>query len=383
MSSFKTAGTIVDVNAAQGDRLLVGGGLLYASVNPTVQAPGQYIEQTPREAGALWRVFSKSPPKMYVRVHPDLVSITKAKVGFLVDGYLAWGRRQRKGIIALVGGLSTGDYGFQLDVLVFDRGQLIDIFDKQLPSPNSPEFQLAAQSVVGEIRDKYKADRIVLAAPLVDLQIPGTEHIGAQPLKLIKFARLTLLEKQRVSWYIPAAASVAGMAFYVGAIALPWSRYATAVDDFERAAKSPEITAHGGLDAGYKAVMSQRRHFMEAPRRQQSLPSVLLSIVRGVGVVPGIRILEMRLPAPSVGVANDPSLVVSQNPESKAIGAGAQPDVQMRLSVAKSGTSAMEQGKAVIGTLSESTGMELRIVPQGWRDEGDRRVYTIEGFMHG
>ncbi len=368
-------------------KLLIGGQLVFASMSANAVPPSKnYFAQTPREAvGGLFSGLQKRNPKVYVHVHPSVLDMPKARYGFTIDAYLAWGIKQRKGQFALIGGIEREDGEFLVDVLVFDAGQLIELYDQELPERSSVRFQAAAQSVIDGVKRKYPKAHVAQAAPLGDWGIPNVEYIGDKPLKRLSYRPLAKTVDSRRELLVPAAIVLAGVAFNVGAIGMAWNKYSEAQVRYENAASDPNIKMQGGIDSNYINVMTQRRLFMETPRRQDVLPSKVLDIVRGVGVLPGVQIVEMKLPAPSISLQEASGIVVISEAKknSDLLTDDRVPDAWLRISVPRSAGSALEQAQQVVETLRGSTGMSLRLVHRGWQDENTRRIFTIEGFIHG
>lgn len=367
-------------------RLLIGGQLVFAAMQAGNTPPKGYVAQMPREAvSGLLAGFKKNNPKVHVHVHPSALELPKTRFAFAIDAYLTWGAKQRSGTVALFGGIERNDGGFHVDVLVFDEGRLVELYDQELPERGSSRFGAAAESIVSQLRAKFPGVRVLQAAPLSDWGLTGVEYVGERPLKHLSFKPLSRSLNDRGHLALPAAIVLAGVLFNIGAVGMAWTNYRNAVSRYDAAAADPEIAKQGGIDSNYINVMTQRRVFMEAPRRQDLLPAKILSIVRGIGVLPSVQIVEMKLPAPSIGA--QPSSGVVVNPEGSKdkdlITPERVPDTWMRISVPKSNGSALDQAHDVLSTLARSTGMTLRLVQRGWQDDGARRIFTIEGFIHG
>lgn len=385
-TKFFTIASPSDVAAAQGRKLLIGGQMVFAAMQSANVPPKGYVPQQAREVVAgLLAGFRKNNPKVYVHVHPSVLDLPKARFAFVVDAYLAWGTRQRKGQVALIGGIERKDGGFHVDVLVFDNGQLVALYDRELPERSSARFETAAESVVSQVKEKYPKVRVVQAAPLENWHLQNVEYLGEKPLKWLSFKPLTRTVSGRRHLIIPSAIVLAGAMFNAGAIGVAWNNYEESLTRYDVAASDPEIAKQGGVDSNYINVMTQRRLFMEAPRRQDLLPSKILSIVRGIGVLPSVQIVEMKLPAPSIDAQPNSGLVVNPQGERNKglITSDRVPDAWMRISVPKSNGSALDQAQIVLATLAASTGMTLRLVHRGWQEESSRRIFTIEGFIHG
>ena len=381
-------GNIAYVNEEPGRRLMIGGSLVFVSMKSSVMPPKGFIAQRPRDAiGGLLGSLKKSAPKLFVYVDEKLLALQKTRFAFAIDSYLSWGLRQKKskGLFVLMGGVEHDGGEFNVDVLVFENGQLIDLYDRELPARKSIRFVATAESVLNDIYVKYPKARVYQAGPMGDLDLPRLDYIGDKPLKGMSYRPLTVSTSSRGDYLIPAAIGAAGFLFYLAAISSGWSKYSEALARYDEVAADPAIKKQGGVDANYIGVMNQRRFFMEAPRRQDLLPHAALKIVRGIGAVPQVQIIEMRLPSPVVNV--QPQVGISMVPTVKnnndLITAERVPDASIVISVPRGGESAMDQARTVMGIIADRTGMSLRLAHNGWSDEGKRRKFTIEGFIHG
>jgi hypothetical protein len=367
-------------------KLLVGGELVVSAMHANqVQAKG-FIAQKPRDAvGGVLSSLSKDATKVHVSVHPNLLDIGNCRVAFTIDGYMSYGLSQRKGTVAVLGGIERDDGAFHVDILVFESGRLADLYDRELPEKTSITFEAAAESVIDEIRSKYPRAKVVQAAPLSDWEIEGVEYVGEKALKRLSFYPISKTGSSRGGLLLPSAVGVMGCLIFCGAIGSGWNKYSEAQARYEAAATHPAIKEQGGVDNDYINVMSQRRFFMEGPRKQDLMPDLALNIVRGVASVQAVQIVELKLPAPAVNPQGPQVGIPIVNPDGNPnlITAARVPDCWIRISVPRANSSAMDQAKDVIKMIANSTGMSLRLVHQGVQDDRTRRIYTIEGFIHG
>lgn len=352
-----------DVPSGAG-RVLVGGELVYAAIGSMAQVPVDYVTQVPREMPAnVWQRVIRNGQKVAISIHPVLASTPKLRVGIVLDGYLAWGRRKAKEPTVLIGGVASKDRIY-LDVLVFSNGKLVEVTDRSLPTENDDEFSGAAHLMVQGLRDQYKDHQIVVAGPMGDLRVPDTVYIGAQPLKYVRYRSVSALKGKDTYLLRPLALVAASAVFYLGAIGIGWTRLSSATTDHQAVASSPEVVKHGGVDAAYVGVMKERRLFMQAPRNQEHLAAALVSVARGVSAVPGVKIQEMRLP----GLKNGDSPAA---------------DVDLKVSVPKIGNTSLGQGQTLVGELARNTGLNWSSAGAAWREDGGRRIYTLEGKANG
>ncbi len=384
MSKFVILGNTRNIREITSRKLLIGGQAVFASMQPTTPPQG-FVQQAPREAaGGLLSGFKKNMPKVYVYVDPKLFELPKARYALTLDAYLGWGVRHRKGVTVLIGGLETDDET-SVEVLVFDSGGLIDLADRNLPERSSTKFRSAADALIDDYRARFPSARFVQAAPLSDWELVGVDYIGEKPLRRVSYRPLVKTISAKTGYVIPVAIALVGVAFYGGALSKGWGRYTRAVAEYEQAAADPAIQKQGGIDVGYLDVMQQRRFFMDEPRRQEILSQKTESFVRGIGAVQDVKIIELKLPAPSINPQSQIGVTISpENAQAKnKLNGDRAPDVWMTISVPRSDAPAIDQAKQVMTTIANSTGMSLRLAHQGWKDDQSRRIYTIEGFIHG
>lgn len=197
----------------------------------------------------------------------------------------------------------------------------------------------------------------------------------------LRFKPLTAAKAAQDRYGFPIAATVAGLAVFGSLTAHGWSAYSEAGERFEVAKRDPSVKKQGGVDNNYYNLMTQRRQFMEAPRRQDVLSNKTMDIIKGIGVLPQVQIIEIKMPAPSISASHAVGLSSAPtNPN--LVDVNRAPDVWMKISVPKSQGAAIYQAREVIRALISSTGMSIRTASQGWTEENGRRVFMLEGFIH-
>lgn len=386
LTAYESVSALKEASAR---KALIGGQLVFATMVAATQPPKGYVAQSPRDAvGGLLASFQKQVPKMYVYIHPELFELAKTRFALTVDAYLAWGLRQRRGETVVIGGTERVDGSTHIDVLVFDSGKLIALYDRELPERDNARFNIAVDALIQQVRTDYPKARIKQAAPLTDWAIDGVEYIGEKPLSSATYRPLSKATSDKGSYLLPVGVAVAGVLFNFAMIGLAWNNFEAAQDEFESASASQDVRAAGGVDSDYINLLTQRQTFMETPRRQDVLPSKVLHIVRGIGVLPGVQIISLQLPAPGIS-APSADAVHAIHPDEKRnldlITADRIADAQMRISVPRTEEAALVQAKSVLGAVARSTGMSLRLTMRGYQDDSakNRRIFTIEGFIHG
>ncbi|MCX7173832.1 MAG: hypothetical protein NT159_07890 [Proteobacteria bacterium] len=365
-------------------KVLLAGDTVFASLQQFV--PDNFVRQAPREAvGGLFAQFRKNVKKVYLSIDDRIFDIpSKVRFGIAMEGYIAWGlRHSRRDTLILFGGAET-DKATDVSIFVFVNGEVAEIDEKLLPATSATFFRDALTSMLGELRMKYPTARYTQAAPLTDWEEPGINYVGNQPIAGISYRPLTRTYSQGSAYVLPGAVALAGALFYSGALLAGWMEFDSAMDAYDRSMADPAIRNQGGIDVRLLDAMTTRRQYMDEPRRQAVLAEKLPNIVRGIGVLPSVQILDIKLPAPSINPSLQFGVTVSpeQAQQRQAIGPDRPPDVWMSIGIPKTPEPAINQAKTAMTAMANSTGMSLRLAHAGWRDDGKRRVLNIEGFIH-
>lgn len=369
-------------------RVLLAGEVVFASLQGSAPPQG-FVPQTPRDALAGLAVhFMKNAPKVHVSIDKRLCKTPGLRCALALDGYLAWGLgERRKGMLVLLGG-AQGEHSTHVCILAFSGGKVVDLDEKVLPESTATYFRDALVSMVGELRLKYPTAHFVQAAPLPDWSLEDVEYVGERPLRGLSFRSISLRGRSRhaAPALIYASIGVIGVSFYAAAITTGWNRYDSAVTGYGKAVSDPAIEGRGGIDTEFLSVAGARRLYMTSPRRQADLVEKAEAVVRGIGSVPGVLILEMKLqgqairtPQAAIAGAVDPSPKLEERRGS--LNSERVADVDISLSVPLSPEPAMDQARTVMAQIASHTGMSLRLTHQGWHEEKGTRVFHIEGFF--
>lgn len=371
------------LNNVTGRKVLLAGEPVFASL--TMTEPSAFIQQPPRDAAAgFFAQFSKISPKVFVAIDERLLGVPKLRFALAFDGYLTWGlNERRKGPTILFGGGESGT-AVNIQIMVFADNRLIELHEKSLPHVGSAYFRDALQAMISELKNAFPTARLVQAAPLSDWEIEGVEYIGDKPLRRLSYRPLVRAQSRRSAYLVPAIIAGVGLVAYPAVVATSWSTYSSAVADYDRAISDPAIKSKGGMDTDFLTTMNARRVYMDQPRRQTALAEKSSSIVQGIAAISNVRIIEMKLPAP--GISAQTQIGITVNPAAEKmrnqITQDRPPDVWISIAVPRSGEAAIVQAKSVMTDIANNTGMSLRLAHQGWRDDQNRRIFNIEGFVH-
>lgn len=380
-----------DLNEITARKILLAGETVFLALDDKTLIPSGFVEQAPREGAEYLRaLFRKSTPTVHVAVDERLFSLSKSRFALAIDGYLNWGLSLKgQTTTVLIGGCSTR-HGTSVEIVVFYAGLVQEIGEKNLPAPDDPIFTDAANGLLNSLKAKYPAARFVQAAPLTDWGLEGIEYIGEAPLKRLSYRPLVRTYRSSRRFVLPGAVCAAGVVAYAGMVGFGWTKYELAVAEYNTAMADAAIRDQGGIDTNFLDVMNARRFYMEQPRRQVQLTQEAMRVVRGIGVVSNVQILEIKLPAPSINVRRDNGTVVSpaNRQNRQQIMPNRTPDVWMSIAVPMDSDTAILQAKEVMLEIANSTGMSLRLAHQGWKENPKARgglgvrTFNIEGFIH-
>lgn len=364
-------------------KLLLAGEVIFGSLEKKI--PDGFEAQNSRDADSnILAQLGKDATKLHVAVDARLFKALKIRVALSIDGYLKWGLRQRnKNHTILFGGAET-DNGVNVEVMVFLKGKLIDFREKSLPGKDTIYFQNSLNAMLEELKMAYPSARMVQASPLSDWSIPGVAFIGETPLKFLSYRPLAQNVNSKINYLIPVILLVSAFAGYPTLLIAGWNKYANAVSDYELAIADPAINSKDGMDTDFLNKMNTRRIYMDQLRRQTLLADKSLQIVTGIASIKDVHIVEMKLPAPGGTASSQIGLVVDPESRNKraSLNTERSADVWVSIAMKKSSEVALVQAKDIMTQIANATGLSLRLTHQGWRDDGDRRILNIEGFIH-
>lgn len=370
------------LRAAVGRKILLAGEAVFASLHPSV--PEGFVQQAPLEAVSGLAQFGKNVPKIHVSVDERVFSVQKTRFALALEGYVHWGLREpRKATSVLFGGAQT-ETSTHVTILVCSAGKVVELGEKVLPEVTATYFRDALATMISELRIEYPTARFVQAAPLDDWAYEGVEYIGDKPLRRLPYRPPIREYRPHAALLAPAALCALGLAFYVGSASLGWSTYSGAVAAYDDSVSDATVQQRGGIDTSFLDTMIARRFYMEQPRRQSVLADKAADIVKGIGGLPDVQVMELKLPAPSVNPQMQVGVTISpeQYAQRQQITSDRTPDVWLSIAVPKTSDSAINQAQSAMVVIANNTGMSLRLAHQGWRDDQERRIFSIEGFIH-
>ena len=364
-------------------KILISGEGMFASFSATT--PPGFTAQIPRDATAgLLTQFNKDAPKIYVAVDEKLFAFRKIRAAFAIDGYLNWGLRQRSKVPIVLFGGGELESSVNVEVMVFNKNRLVDLKEKSLPPIGAMYFHDALAAMLAELRVAYPTARFVQAAPLTEWAVKDVEYIADKPIKGLSYRPLTRAVNDRSSYLIPGILTALALSIYPILAMSSWNTYNGAIEAYDTAIADPAIQSKDGMDTDFLSIMNSRRMYMEQPRRQTVLVEKSEAVVAGIASIPNLQILEIKIPAPGGNSKDQIGLTVDPDAgKTRAVINKDRPaDLWFSIAANKTGDVAIEQAKEIMTEITRNTGMSLRLTHQGWRDDGKRRIFNVEGFIH-
>lgn len=385
-SRSRVLSTVDDLATLTTHKLMLAGNPVFISLNPIVP-PGFIQLQSRDAAGGLLAQFSKNTPKVLVYVDERLIDLPRMRFTFAIDGYLAWGLRERRKVPTILFGGGETDTNTNVDIMVFAENRLIELHEKSLPRIRSINFRDALKTMIAELKITYPTARFVQAAPLTNWEIDEVEYIDDKPLRSLSYRQLTRKFTHRSTYVVPVVLATISFVIYPMSVMMGWNSYSNTVADYEHEIADPAIKSKGGMDTELLNVMNARRMFMEQPRRQTALADKSFSIIQGIATIPNVRVVEIKLPAPNsnpqprTGISVNPDAEINHHQSQVALNRDA--DVWLSIAVPKSkNEAAIVQAQAVMIQIANSTGMTLELAHQGWREDPNHRIFNMEGYIH-
>lgn len=368
-------------------RLLLSGQSVFATLQDKDVPPTGFKHYVDRRVEpGLVQALQGRGAVVRVYVHEAAMRMPKVRFGLVLDGYLAWGfSKAKSGMTVLFGGCETAS-AVIVQTLVFSAGKLIAIDEHMLPSLGDGLFKSHLGIMLEKCRVAYPSARFVQAAPLSDWEEQGIEYVGQAALRRIGYNKITEKKASSQSNALPIAVTLLAGVGAIGVAYAGWAKYNTAAANYAIAIDDPLIRQHGGVDTTGLDRSNARRAYMELPRRQHALVAVATQVAKGVASIPATKIVDLTVPAPAtnqgaaaVGFEAGPAADEAR----KVLSPDRAPDFRATISAPKAGNmTGLGQGQDLLEQLSKQTGMSLRLAHQGLREEANKRLYTIEGFVH-
>lgn len=348
---------------AEGDRAILAGNLvLVSNVNPG----DQYVRQPDRHA-VRFSFFSKAEDALRVWVDRDAFAPlrrARVKVRLAFDHYLTWGLRQQKPLV-LIGGSSAGGQSY-IGIFVFGKGRLVKHGEQILPAFDNRRFHSDFAALVDQVMAEHDGVPVVVASPIDSEVVPSdAEYVGMAPFgKDVRLPVVDSIERVPVlkRFAGPLLMTLAGVAIYGAAVAVPWWQYDSAVDRYKKA--TSQIAGEYQFGSNKLRLMEQRQTYLEATRRQDQSMALLTKGIKYFSGVTGVIIKQA-----GVNLVEGKMVTGADGKPAPA------PDIELAVAFPKNGQTAIDQASPLLSGFAAETGLHSRLAMMGWRDS----VETVGG----
>lgn len=377
---FVTTLAEAEATAGTNDKVILLGDAVFITVDTKPDLPPDFIAVTP--------VFAFGEAKKVKRfVNKDIAQVLLDKpTSFAMDAYIGWGRRQKRDVTLVIGGM-VKPRGTRVELVVLEKGAVREITERELPDIDSKQFTDILRAIVQEFSARYQITKTVVADPLCARMKPVdfAVAIGARPFvgalsfpmraflnSGVKIERKNVRINQKSLWMIALAAAGLSLAFCSWSISTAYSGLQEASQRFDSAATLPSLKKTGGISNEMLARMEQRHAFLTtvAPQKKQAV--MLRKLAQAVASVPQMSIRSITIlpnifqetappavngapsPVPGAPAAASADLVVPGTPMAT-----------IEVAYPADDNEAVVQGRSVAATLSALSGYPMRIDQQG------------------
>lgn len=288
-------------------KVILLGDAVYVTKGSAQEPPPDYIAVSPVFAFGEAKKVNRFVDKNIAKVLID------TPTSFAVDSYISWGRGKKDGVTLLIGG-TTKTQGTRIELIVFDKGVVREITERELPDIESKQFLDILRATVQEFGARYPINRVVVVDPL-STKLPDVdfaEPIGFRPYVTtlsfplraflnsgVKIERPTVKINQKALWTVTSVAVGISLVVSAWMVSQSWGKLSAATERFQRAAALPSIKASGGISPDVLARMENHRRFLTTPNAQkieakmilklaQSASSISRLSIRSISVMPNI-----------------------------------------------------------------------------------------------
>jgi hypothetical protein len=353
-----------DVSSAASRKIIVTGDLVYCSLKPDLDTPG-FLPQPPivAERGLVARIRPDSR-KVHLVLKQEVSDMQGIRIAYAIEGYIAWGLRQSdEGLKVLIGG-SECHGECNVSVCVFSSGRLLSIEERRLPLPGSLQWEDSVRALLASITESYPSASIFQADPLPDWGIAEVRHLGAEPLKGLRYRSTRTGKLPPLFVAVPLSLLAVGTLAYAGVVGLGYYTYQEQVEQYQVAASNPVILQYGGLDEDTLASLRKKEALLKAARPTHALAPHAARLTAQLSETDGLTLLELRFPVTTNKDKNEPTA-----------------DFLLSVSVVPTSATLIDQAKEVMGKISDRTGLTLRLVNRSDGQGAKARVLNMEALL--
>lgn len=358
-------------------KVVLLGDAVYVTKEAARDVPPDFIAVSPLFAYGEAKKITRYVDKRIAQVLID------TPTSFAVDAYIGWGRRNRDQVTLLIGGIAKV-HGTHVELLVFEKGAVREITERELPELGSKQFIDILRATVQEFGARYALTRTVIVDPLC-AQLPEidfAEPIGLRPFVAslsfplraflngkLKIDRARVQINRKTLWTVTLCATIISLLISGFAINQSWGKLSAARLRFTRAAALPSIKRSGGISPDLLARMESHRMFLTTPGAQAVEAKMMLRLARAASTVPHLTIrsiailpniakdpLALPAVAPNAGSPAPQGAAVPKKPVERGT-----PMITLEVACPPDGNDAVTQGRDLAVQLSASSGFPMRI----------------------
>ncbi|MBK4738753.1 hypothetical protein [Noviherbaspirillum pedocola] len=370
---------IAQAEAAVGtkNKVVLLGDAVYVTKEAAKDVPPDFIAASPLFAYGEAKKITRFVDRRIAQVLID------TPTSFAVDAYIGWGRRNRDQVTLLIGGIAK-EHGTHVELLVFEKGSVREITERELPELGSKQFVDILRATVQEFGARYALTRTVIADPLC-AQLPDIEFaepiglrpfVGSMSFPLRTFLKGKLkVDRARVKinrtalWSVTLSATAVSMLISAFMIHQSWGKLEAARLRFARAAALPSIQHSGGISPDLLARMENHRNYLTTPGAQVVEARMMLRLahaaaavphltIRSIAILPDMQKEPTALPAVPPHAGTPAPAAATAQPKPTARGT---PMITLEVACPPDGADMVAQGRDLAVKLSTSSGFPMRI----------------------
>jgi len=364
-------------------QVVLGGDLVYCDLNP--DSPGEeFIPQAnPRRGQGLLNIGG-DPVNVYISLHEKVIEKMAENPQFKpvlgMDAILQLVSREAKNKI-IVAVYNDGDNTCLNLVTTGKTGRVQSVVERRnQPDPvtQTTQFTLELRAYLDEIKSGLIAGAKTEVILIGDLpagdEFSGMSLQGTTPFFSRSLPALDSGFRRINPWayILPIFGLIVGLTLYAGLIFWNKQIYDNAVRDFRAEAQGVADLRKSGNGETLE-VLTQWKNMLEREELQLKAAKELPALITRIAEIPGSRISLFNHRFGTEAATAD-----AKGPDAFTVSFSVPADSKIPL---------VEQGDTLIRALSDKTGLELALVPQGYSEgAGDdkkpnikRRNYTIKG----
>lgn len=371
-------------NIGRSERVVLGGDLAYCDLNPDSGGEEFVAQASPRRGQGILNVGGETV-NIYVSLHQKVIEMMAENPQFKpvlgMDAVLQQIYRDAKNKIVIAVYID-GDNTCLNIVTTGKAGRVQSVMERRnQPDPIKRTSQFAAElkASIAEIKEGMvegsKSEVILVGDLPAGGDFAGMTLLGNTPFFAKNLPTLDSGFKRINPWVyiLPAFALIVGLAMYAALAFWIKQEYDRAVQDFRAEAQGIADLRRTGNGETLE-VLTQWKNLLEREDPQLVSAKELPALMSRIAEIPGVRISQFSHKFGTEGAPTD----TNKGPDAFMVAFSVPANAKIPV---------VEQGDTLIRALSDKTGLELALAPQGYSESpGDdkklnskRRSYTVKG----